>query len=341
MSKHPNDRFPPELDHEPDTDELRALWSVLEAAGPAEPPTVGASDAAWTSLSARLGLSEGSERTAPSPTGVAAGVEPGVGRDDVHGMPRPGPSRRAPVAPSGSWLRAAAVFVLLGAAVWQAIPVSHSAAAGERMAVILPDGSDVTLNASSSLRYRRGFAWVPGVPQGRRVVRLEGEAFFNVTEHRRPFQVSTGGARVTVLGTRFNVHARAATARESGVRVDVEEGRVLVAVQGSPAAAEVGAGEGVRVLPAAETLTPQPVSAARVGAWRSGGLAVTDEPLSTVITELGLRFGVEVTLADSVDGSVKVSAYYPLLSGIESVLGDIATQQNLRTRRTADGWELF
>jgi ferric-dicitrate binding protein FerR (iron transport regulator) len=70
-------------------------------------------------------------------------------------------------------------------------------------------------------------------------------------------------------------------------------------------------------------------------------LTVTDEPLSAVVTELGLRFGVEVTLAGSVDGSVRVSAYYPLLRGIDSVLGDIAMQQNLRTRRTADGWELF
>jgi len=342
MNKHSNDRFPTELDNEPDAEELRAVWSALEAIDPADQPSAEASDAAWTSLRERLGLSQSSKRLTPVDGGpVADGRDAAVDFEVAGGAERPGPSRRAPVAPSGSWLRATAVFVLLGAAVWQAVPVSHSAPTGERMAVTLPDGSDVTLNSSSSLRYRRGFAWIPRVPQGRRVVRLEGEAFFDVTELERPFQVSTGGARVTVLGTRFNVHARAATARESGVRVDIEEGRVLVAVQGSPAVAELRAGEGVRVLPGAETLTPQPVAAARVGAWRSGGLTVTDEPLSAVVTELGLRFGVEVTLADSVDGSVRVSAYYPLLRGIDSVLGDIAMQQNLRTRRTADGWELF
>ena len=60
-----------------------------------------------------------------------------------------------------------------------------------------------------------------------------------------------------------------------------------------------------------------------------------------MVAELGLRFDVEVTLAESVDGSARVSAYYPLLTGVESVLGDLATQQNLRIRRTADGWELF
>jgi ferric-dicitrate binding protein FerR (iron transport regulator) len=327
MTKHENDRFPPELEQEHDADELRAVWSALDGVERDEGPSVEATDAAWTSLSERLGFEKASEG-------------PSIGDHDAAAAPE-GDSRPAMVAPSGSWLRAVAVLVLLSAAVWQAVPISHATSEGERMAVTLPDGSDVVLNASSSLRHRRGFSWVPGVPQGRRVVRLEGEAFFEVTEHARPFQVSTGGARVTVLGTRFNVYARAATALESGVRVDVEEGRVLVAVQGSPAVAEVGAGEGVRVMPGARALTPEPVSPTRIAAWRSGGLTVNDEPLSVVVAELGLRFGIEVTLADSVDGSVRVSAYYPLLTGIESVLGDLATQQNLRSRRTADGWELF
>ena len=330
MIKNQIDRFPREPEHEPDADELRAVWSALEMAGGASAPPVENSDAAWTSLSERLGLAQPSyEASAAQGVEVLRGAAP---REEI---------RSRPVAPSGSWIRAAAVFILLGGAVWQAVPVSHSSQAGERVAVTLPDGSDVMLNASSSLRYRRGFSWIPGVPQARRVVRLEGEAFFEVTDHSRPFQVSTGGARVTVLGTRFNVSARAATAAESGVRVDVEEGRVVVAVQGSPAALELGAGEAVRVLPGVETLSAQPVSTDRIGAWRAGGLTVTDEPLSAVVAELGLRFDVGVTLADSVDGSERVSAYYPLLTGIESVLGDLATQQNLRTRRTADGWELF
>ncbi|MEX2466402.1 MAG: FecR domain-containing protein [Gemmatimonadota bacterium] len=327
MNKNENDRFPRWLEDEPDAEELKAVWSGLEAVEPTGVPSAEDTDAAWASLRGRLDLAGASER--PSPESV----------DDSGRVPE---RRQAPVSPSGNWLRAAAVLVLLGAtAVWQGVPVSHSAPVGDVASVSLPDGSEVMLNAGSTVRYRRGFSWIPGVPQGRRVVRLEGEGFFDVTPHERPFQVSTGGARVTVLGTRFNVRARAASAAVSGVRVDVVEGRVVVAVQGSPAVTELGAGQGVRVLPGAETLEPEPVSPDRIAAWRSGGLTVTDEPLSAVAAELGVRFGVAVTLADSVDGSARVSAYYPLLAGIESVLGDLATQQNLRTRRTADGWELF
>jgi transmembrane sensor len=329
MNKHENDRFPQMLENERDADELRAVWRALGDAAPSEALPAERTDEAWASLSARLGLAGAAAEQVALP-------EEAGGSTDL-----PADRRSAPVSPSGSWLRAAAVAALLGASVWQAVPVSHTAPEGEQVAVVLPDGSDVMLNAGSELRYRRGFAWIPAVPQGRRVVRLEGEAFFDVRSGERPFQVSTGGARVTVIGTRFNVRARAGSAAVSGVRVDVEEGRVVVAVQGSTAVAELAAGEGVRVLPGADTLVPEQVSAARIGAWRSGGLTVTDEPLAVVVQELALRFGTAVALADSVDPTVRVTAYYPLVTGIDSVLDDLATQQNLRTRRTAVGWELF
>ena len=329
MNKQKIDRFPHTLEHEPDAEDLKAVWRAIEDVAPSAAFAAERTDQAWGSLSERLGLSAGA-------AGQVAPLEEIPLPADL-----PAERRSAPVAPSGSWLRAAAVLLLLGASVWQAVPVSHTAPEGERVAVVLPDGSDVMLNAGSAVRYRRNFAWVPGVPQGRRVVRLEGEAFFDVTPGERPFQVSTGGARVTVIGTRFNVRARGGPAAAYGVRVDVEEGRVVVAVQGSTAVTELAAGEGVLVLPGVDTLVSEQVSAARIGAWRSGGLTVTDEPLAVVVQEIALRFGTAVTLADSVDPSVRVTAYYPLLKGIESVLGDLATQQNLRTRRTADGWELF
>jgi len=330
MSMKENDRFERAFEVESDAVELRAVWRALEGVTPSEAVSPEQTDEAWSSLSERLGLSVNTtEQVAASAKG-----RPPAGL--------PAKWRSAPIAPSGRWLRAAAVLLLLlGPSVWQAVPMTLTSPEGERVEVVLPDGSDVMLNAGSSVRYRRGFAWVPGVPQGRRVVRLDGEAFFDVTPGERPFQVSTGGVLVTVSGTRFNVRSRGGSTAMSGVRVEVEEGLVVVAVQGSTAVAELGAGQGVRVLPGVDTLELEQVSAARIGAWRSGGLTVTDEPLAVVVQELALRFATTVALADSVDPAARVSAYYPLLTGIESVLGDLATQQNLRTRRTASGWELF
>jgi len=68
--------------------------------------------------------------------------------------------------------------------------------------VTLPDGSLVTLNTNSSLRYRKRFE------NNLRALSLEGEAFFEVErDENRTFIVSVDGVEVKVLGTSFNVSA--------------------------------------------------------------------------------------------------------------------------------------
>ncbi|MEX2472362.1 MAG: FecR domain-containing protein [Gemmatimonadota bacterium] len=319
MNNHENDRFPRMLADEPDADELEAVWSALEATRTGDRTSPEKTDAAWEALSGKLGLG-----AADAP----------VIESEHH-------TSSSPAATRTGWLRVAAVaaVVLGGAAVWQQVPVTHIAPAGERVAVTLPDGSDVQLNAGSILRHRRGFNLLPGVAADARSVRLDGEAFFDVEPGERPFEVEAGEARVTVLGTRFNVRARAGLG--APVRVEVAEGRVRVEAEPTDCAVELEAGQSVFVVSGSNALVPESIPVDRIASWRSGGLSVSEEPLAEVVTELGVRFGVNVALAASVDGSVRVTAYYPLVTGVESVLTDLATQQNLQVRRTADGWELF
>ena len=69
---------------------------------------------------------------------------------------------------------------------------------GEQQVASLPDGSQVVLNAGSTLAYDHG-GW-----EEERKVELQGEAYFKV-EPGSQFTVSTVGGEVTVLGTQFNV----------------------------------------------------------------------------------------------------------------------------------------
>ncbi len=82
----------------------------------------------------------------------------------------------------------------------------------------LPDGSSLTLNKKSQLKYPEHF-------QDRmRVVKLSGEAFFEVSKDPlSPFVVYAGIAIVKVLGTKFNVSAYPG----QDIQVTVTEGRVL------------------------------------------------------------------------------------------------------------------
>lgn len=72
--------------------------------------------------------------------------------------------------------------------------------AGQRASITLGDGTEIWLNARSSIKYPSHFIG------DMRKVELQGEAFFDVTSDKdKPFIVSTSSVDVKVLGTVFNV----------------------------------------------------------------------------------------------------------------------------------------
>jgi transmembrane sensor len=73
---------------------------------------------------------------------------------------------------------------------------------GSRAQFSLSDGTTVTLNAGSSLKYDNRF----GISD--RVVQLEGEGYFKIAkDSKKPFTVKTTHLNVMALGTIFNVKA--------------------------------------------------------------------------------------------------------------------------------------
>lgn len=111
-------------------------------------------------------------------------------------------------------LKVASVF-LVGAAIWivgerfftkssalivDSVPsITTSAPTGHMAICVLPDGTEVKLNANSKLTY-------PSLFNGERKVSLEGEAFFDVAPDKDcPFIVSTDKLEVKALGTKFNI----------------------------------------------------------------------------------------------------------------------------------------
>lgn len=95
----------------------------------------------------------------------------------------------------------------------------------ERKKVQLPDGSAVVLEPGSTLEY-------PATFEGKeRVVKLDGEAFFEVTKNpEHPFVIHTRFIHTTVLGTSFSV--RAYGAQEAQVVVVTGRVKVQTAAQG-------------------------------------------------------------------------------------------------------------
>lgn len=97
---------------------------------------------------------------------------------------------------------------------------------GKRFELKLSDGTVVTLNAGSSLKYPVNF-----ISGQNRQVFLKGEAFFNVTkDENHPFIVNANNIDVKVLGTKFNVSSYSEDENISTVLV---EGSVDVSRNGT------------------------------------------------------------------------------------------------------------
>ena len=75
---------------------------------------------------------------------------------------------------------------------------------GQRVNLLLSDGTNVWLNSGSKMKYPASFS----KRKGKREMTLDGEGYFEVAQNaERPFVVQTGKYDIEVLGTKFNVEA--------------------------------------------------------------------------------------------------------------------------------------
>ena len=107
------------------------------------------------------------------------------------------------IQPLSAFLRVAAVIavVLAGYFYVSALDTTVSTQVAEKESFVLPDASEVVLNANSEIVYNKK-NW-----KENRSLTLDGEAYFKVTKGSS-FSVNTSQGVVTVLGTQFNVFSR-------------------------------------------------------------------------------------------------------------------------------------
>lgn len=185
--------------------------------------------------------------------------------------------------------------------------VSLTTGFGQKRTVFLPDGSQVVLNANSTLRYRSD--WPENQP---RQVWLEGEAFFHVSKQRlagKPvkFTVRAGGLAVEVLGTQFNVFNRL-----QRTQVVLEEGSVrLRSAETARTLLDMAPGESVVYSQTDRVLSRQRVDPSLHDAWRTNRLVFDDTPLSEVGDLIAQTYGKTLVFADSGLSSRRLSGTIP------------------------------
>lgn len=128
------------------------------------------------------------------------------------------------------WSLAAVVLALLGIGVFAKFyDIDVSVGKGEFAEHKLPDGSTIYLNAESTINYHP-YWW-----DFNREVTLTGEAFFEVQKGEK-FSVTSSLGKTEVLGTSFNIYARAKEYQvycsTGKVKVSKKEGESVIITPG-------------------------------------------------------------------------------------------------------------
>ena len=150
---------------------------------------------------------------------------------------------------------------------------------GRQYQIALPDGTAITLNSGSKLKF-------PNRMDLSRRVYLEGEAYFDVKKNGRPFKVSTSAGTITVMGTTFNV--RSYDANHAGVAL--YSGQVMFSAGDNDYLLHPGE----EVVKEGDDITIQPISDPRASAWRNGLIVFRNQRLEAIMAEIARIYGVEV-----------------------------------------------
>ncbi|MBL7726373.1 MAG: FecR domain-containing protein, partial [Dinghuibacter sp.] len=158
---------------------------------------------------------------------------------------------------------------------------------GGQYQVTLADGTQVWLNAASSLRFPVLFN------SKERKVEMTGEAYFEVAKNStQPFRVMAPGSEVEVLGTHFNINAYP---DETQVKTTLLEGRVQVAATGNNTMRrQLVPGQQSAISASGNIAVQNNADTEEAVAWKNGRFQFSSADLKTILRQIARWYDVEV-----------------------------------------------
>lgn len=205
------------------------------------------------------------------------------------------------------------------------------ATTSRRKTVKLPDGSVITLEPNSRLRYPQQFTG------NTREVMLTGEAYFEVKrDQEKPFIVRTPYIGATVLGTSFNVEAY----RNGIARVVVTTGRVKIQTANASRelqAVIINANQSVAYNSKNNEIEKRnaPEDAVFYRQRRSGKFSYSGVPITKVIRELERFYHTSVTIDGIMSGCV-FYGYFQVNDNVDRALSLVALSLNATVKKKSN-----
>ncbi|HSI76424.1 MAG TPA: FecR domain-containing protein [Lunatimonas sp.] len=172
---------------------------------------------------------------------------------------------------------------------------------GVKSTITLSDGSVVTLNSGTSIRFVENFIG------SEREIFLKGEAFFKVAKDTiKPFVVHAGGLSTRALGTSFNIKAFDKEMTE----VALVTGSVEVKKEDGSDLERILPGEGVFSLPGTGNVNRKKVNLDHTTAWMNKTIIFDNTPFYKAMLTLENWYGVRINVVNFKDKDLKVTGRY-------------------------------
>ena len=230
------------------------------------------------------------------------------------------------LSPAQLWLRIAASILLImivGGVLYYYTGPDQAIyqTAASKQTVVLPDGSEVTLNRYTTLSLDAGFA------KENRNLTLKGEAFFNVQpDAGKPFVILTKNAMVQVVGTSFNVNAYDSLQE---VEVVVTTGIVSLQAKGGSGKVKLVAGQKGIYSETTQKVVSVVNQDVNFLSWNTGRLVFVENDLRSVLETLKKTYHSDIVIRTDIPVSCIVTVTFDQQS-LESVLKVLESTLNLK-----------
>lgn len=208
----------------------------------------------------------------------------------------------------------------------QSSPIVVSTDLGERVKVILPDGSKVWLNAYSHLEYKQSFF------SRNRKADLKGEAYFEVSHNNiLPFVVANNDAEIKVLGTKFNVRSND---DENYLSTTLIEGAVLFSDHSSVQSIELEPGQELIFNKKTHQVQVKQLSFPQdmVG-WVEGKLIFENTSLEEIAKSLERHYNVNIEFKDENVKKERFNAEFEMADNIYQILSTLELTRKFNYER--------
>lgn len=243
--------------------------------------------------------------------------------EDISVKMKPAPKgRKVTLAKAFKYAAAAVVFlaVSFGATTFL-FQKTVSTMPGEQASVLLPDGSEIELNAASTIKY------FPLKWKFERTVKFSGEALFKI-EKGDNFEVVSEHGTTRVLGTSFNIFSR-----EEKYQVTCLTGKVKVSSFNK---------ESVILLPNSQVelengklVLQNNIQPENAVDWINNQFFFPGTPLKEVIDEIERRYGVTINIATELEKR-NFAGNFQKMYNVEQVLNFVCKTMGIQFQKQSE-----